>query len=492
MFKDRKLHIRACLIFLGILGFTSLGWWVSYLANNFNLSSWLLIVIICAGVTFPIFLLFNEKFIITLVFLALAYPYRLRIPIGPLNSFTLVEILLVAAWVAILVRRIFIAKNLTYVNRNIRSSLHFQALDLTIFVYSGIGLLSLIWAASIPLAIRGLIVVFENVAFYYLIVVVTYFLPEQTKYLNRLFIGLGIFAISLSILFFFGGFSFLDILPPESGQELLSVKTRLGSPAWGRSNYFASALLLFLPTYVSLAFLSPRLRNQIGFGVIAVISIAVFVFTWSRGGYIALAIALLVLFFLFIWNGKLTLGKILFFIFSIILFGLSFSLAIDYMVKFNPIAISGIDRLLSLNDQNIQARLLAWSGVWDYVTKNVLGVGLGNSSLLEHLLTIANAHNAYLQILLETGWIGITILFFLLGFMFKENITLFRHLKGTIYEPLGYGLLASFVAVLVNIAFESSFEGVIFGWLFWTTQGLVRMLNNASFNGDNSWQKEVG
>jgi len=63
--------------------------------------------------------------------------------------------------------------------------------------------------------------------------------------------------------------------------------------------------------------------------------------------------------------------------------------------------------------------------------------------------------------MLETGWPGGAAFILVLTLLLKQNWRLIKGLKGRLMSLL-LRFLISFFAILVNIAVEASFEGVIF------------------------------
>lgn len=454
------------------------GFLAATLATNLNLPGWFSLALAVCLISITLLVAVDEKFTILVLFGALAYPYRLLIPLGPLNSFSIVDIALVLSWGIIVLRRSFV-HTATRTDTVLARKFHFEASDALIWLYVGANLISFAWAEDLNLAIRNLIVILENVAFYYLIIVYCSS-RERTEQTAGWFLKLGTVALILSLLYYFGRLDFLEIKTAQQLNALqsVSVQTRLGSPAWGASNYFASSFLLFLPSYFILAMLSDKLHGRLNYRFVVALGLLAFFFTFSRGGYISLIAGMIVGLLLVIRQRRLSARFITTLVIVALLLGLGIWLAMTYFPDVDRAMAEIYDRVLVSDDINVQARVFYIQAALTSIEKNVLGLGTGNFSALQELGG-SGVHNTYLQTALEIGWGGALVFVAMMGFMFRDNWRLLKRLKNTRYEPLAIGLAVSFVAVLINIAGEASFEGVIFGWLFWLTQGLVRALGRS-------------
>ena len=468
----KKILSKTKIIFGGVVLSGLLLWCIFFFTNQFSIPSWFIIGLPVFVALTVILSFLNDTIIITAIFFTLAYPYRLTISIGPLNSFSITEITL-ALFLSVLLWRFALRRTiLGQKSCDLQQHFRVEVLDLAIFLYLSFNLLSFFWAYQFDLALRGIIPILENVFLYYLIVYFARNWP-RTRYVSLLFLGLGVFAVILSAIFFFGRLDFLDIIPPQDAISLASVRARLGSPAWGRSNYFATAMLLFLPAYLAFAMLSKSLKKRLLFCAIIIGSFVVFLFTWSRGGYIGLAGGIIALLAVSLKKRKFSICSIVVIAIIVILLAGVIVPMVLHFSHINTLDSVGYNRIFKVDDSNIKIRLYTWRKIWNYVQSNVLGVGIGNAQTVGQNI-IQNVHNAYLQVLLETGSVGLAIFILLLALMLRKNWQLIRKMENNAYSPLALGLFASFVAILINIGGEASFEGVVFGWLFWITQGLVR------------------
>jgi O-antigen ligase len=415
----------------------------------------------------------HESVFIFLLFAAIAYPYRFQSVFGPFNSFSIAEIALLAAWCCTGIAHIIPHKKTASTETSIYST-QFWWLDVSIILYVLINVISGLWARDTRLFFRGLVPILENVAFYYLIVAFARTKP-RVRLTFRIFLALGVVSLVLSALYYFGRMEFLEIVPSDDLLQIVSNQTRLGSPAWGASNYYASIMLLFIPTYLSFALLSKSFRVLLIFSLISAGSLVALFFTFSRGGYVALIISLIFGLTLLLHQRKISRRTV------VTVWGLGLlTVCVMYFlyVNFSEIetALAEIqNRVLTIEDTNAQIRWHLFKIAWQSASSNMLGLGLGNFPLLWDLGNFG-VHNAYLQVTLETGWGGFAIFLTMLFMLLRANIRLFNRMKHTPYAPLAIGLLVSFIAILINIFGEATFDGIVFGWVFWLTQGMVRAM----------------
>jgi O-antigen ligase len=440
-----------------------------------RLPDWLVYLVAGFLLTIPLWATRGEFLAITLLFAALAYPYRLQIAVGPFNSFSIAEIALALAGSVVVLRRFGNSAKTRRLATSARTKTRIQRLDVLILAYLGINALSVLWAAEPSLAIRGLVPILEFVAFYYLIVFFCSTWPK-TERIVALYLALGIAAIVLAAVYYFGRLSFLEIQSAAGNEDLLRQDlTRLGSPAWGRSNYFASMLLLFLPAYWSIAILSASKKRQLAFGAISILGLIVFLFTLSRGGFVSLAVAFLAWLTLLLASKRGGLRTLTLLLIGAVVLGLGMRIAFVHFPDIHLVMNDISSRVLVTDDVNTTSRFYLAQTALGIIRDNPFGIGVGNTDAMPQFIGL-HLHNIYLQELLEMGWVGGIVFILMLFALLKRNWLLVKVAKNTPYEALAFGLVAGYLGILVNVLGEASFEGAMFGWLFWTVQGMVRGL----------------
>jgi O-antigen ligase len=320
-----------------------------------------------------------------------------------------------------------------------------------------------------------------------LLMVVVGFLPASWDDVSavRLAIVLGGAAVGgYALVLLMAGSS----LPLQGFTERFSIAT---DPSQTNPNQLAAALLLPLILSVDLVIWGrgPRLRPSVWKVVGALSSLLIsvaLILTGSRGGVIAAGIGFtLVLVFAWRWHPQvrrsvvhLVAGALL----TVALLGFVSYVAVQLSPEGRWANLASIDplRRLTNTDAGSSGRAEIWTTGYlackQYCT---LGAGLGNfPTVFTELFANSGAgrnvgldrpgHNLYIQVAVETGFVGLT----LLGFAI---VTEWRALRST--GSLAPALAASLVALLVVDGFES-FLWFKYFWLFFLFN---RLAERASF-----------
>ena len=197
----------------------------------------------------------------------------------------------------------------------------------------------------------------------------------------------------------------------------------------------------------------------------------------SRGGYISTLMALP---FIFIGSkqkeliGKLIKTIILFFIAlmstRIIIF---IAPLVQDKMGITPNMIDFLIRKDSLIGSSLAGRLEFWKVAWELIkNKPINGYGLGTYFSAYYIEYGGNqwysrfVHNHYLQILSETGIIGLTLF---LSFLFSSFRIIYKKFKTSNYSIYLPGTAAAIIGFLIHIGAEFSFNfpgaTIIFFWL---------------------------
>jgi len=181
-------------------------------------------------------------------------------------------------------------------------------------------------------------------------------------------------------------------------------------------NHFAGYLELVIPVTIGMLF-SRRLQS-LGYRLAVVaalmIMLTVFIFVQSRGGWISLAIALMVMNIVLIKEGRLKKKSLFVFLFIL---GLIFS-----FFYFNRDEVSQrIETLTDTRDLSLQTRLEIWQGAVKMVRDNpLIGVGIGafDYGFSQYRpegfdARAVNAHNEYLNVASEMGIPASLIMFWI-------------------------------------------------------------------------------
>ena len=223
-------------------------------------------------------------------------------------------------------------------------------------------------------------------------------------------------------------------------------------------NILAVYLLLYFPFPLWATFFPENKgRMRVFYAICTIFGALCILLTWSRGAWLGLFSV--VFLFLFLHSQKTR-------------FLLRFSPFVLFAVPLLPNNFKG--RLYSIGDlgeSSIRYRLQTWQGTWQMLASHPVGIGVGERAwraiyphfALSGTRTVMHAHNVFLQIATELGFIGLIVFLLLVGMCLygafkKKNAPLFLSLSGTLvmglFDHLWYypGMLLPFFAFLAFCA----------------------------------------
>jgi hypothetical protein len=397
------------------------------------------------------------------LFCALLYPYRFYTPLGPVNSFSIVDVAIPLTLAILLLTRPGPALPSSAVRMEV---LAICALVLTRTV-------SVVWAPRWTMWTRETILMVLNLGIFG----AGYMLITSGTALRvwRAYAALGLGAVAITVVYRIWQLEALNIYPRIIDSAVItSWQFRLGSPTWGASNLFASTMLTFVSLYSALAILGKAKRTRRFFTAASVIVGAMILLTLSAGGIAAVIVSLLALLVLTsrrrltprnMWF-PLKLGALS----ALILLGLWVlwtSLPAE-TAQFAAAKFRDLTQHFTTLD-----RMQRFASAFEFAADHPLGAGLGNYSPPGHESSRYLVHNGYLQALVETGWLGVVALVGLFWAFLSVNTAFVRQSKGTCLEPYAIGATAGLIGFLFHMLGEPIFEATITGWLLWLLQGMV-------------------
>ncbi len=206
----------------------------------------------------------------------------------------------------------------------------------------------------------------------------------------------------------------------------------------GTAAYLAQSAMFY---WGFLQFVKTWKYKLIGYGLVAY-SIAAAMFTFSRGGYAALLVSILVLGILKDRKLLLVLGVFL----------LSWQLVVPNSVR---------ERVTMTKDANGQLessaaeRVALWEESWDsFLHSPIVGNGFASFQYGHHVIeNLKDTHNLYVKVMVETGIIGLIMIFILLQQMLALGYRLFKRATDPMYRGLGLGLLLAICSCMVANCF---------------------------------------
>ncbi len=204
----------------------------------------------------------------------------------------------------------------------------------------------------------------------------------------------------------------------------------------GTAAYLAQLAMFF---WGFLQFIKAKKYKLIGYGLIAYTLFAA-MYTFSRGGYVAVLASTLVL--------GIVKDRKLLLIFGVFL--LTWQMIVPNSVR---------ERVTMTRDANgqleasAQERVDLWKESWEsFVHSPIVGDGFASFRYGQHVVSnLKDTHNMFVKVMVETGVIGLIMFFMIVQQMFALGYRLFRRAKDPMYRGLGLGLfLATFSCVIAN------------------------------------------
>ena len=336
-------------------------------------------------------------------------------------------------------------------------------------LYGLVGFLSLVYAKNSDNVIYTLSNYVKD-ALIALVVVVLLKRAAAFRHVIWTLLAAGIFIGSLSVFQYltgtfdstYGGFAQAELKGIAGSESGYRLSGPIGDP-----NFFAQIMVVLIPVSIERMLHERKLILKILAGLAGVLSILTVIFTFSRGGFLAAVVTLLI-FFIVYPPRPLQL---------VIIIGLGIGM-------FYLVPASYFDRILSLqdllpdqsgridvrSDNSIQGRasqnLTAWLVFREHP---FVGIGLNNfeyryPELSKEIGLAPSAsnraiHNMYLEVASETGMLGLSIFLLIIWLSFRSILSArkkFLDAGEVEYSQLATGLAIGFAGYLVAAFFISA------------------------------------
>jgi len=267
---------------------------------------------------------------------------------------------------------------------------------------------------------------------------------------------------------------------------------------FGNVNYFAEYLIVPLSIAVPLFFISNNRIKKVLL-LIGILSMGTtLIVTLTRGSYVAFAIALIFMFFLFLLSGGKGIIKknkkiILLLLTAVIIFTLL--IIIPNPLNKPDTLFSKIKERISISQFTQGQSIIRRFAIWKFTTpmikdRPLLGSGLGtykynslryqalffeqgqNRSLYPYGFA-SKAHNEYLQFWVEIGIVGLAIFIWLMIAYFNYGIRYLKRENNEQKKGIVIGLMGAVMAVLVDGMFGFPLHLPATIALFWLTLALT-------------------
>lgn len=352
-------------------------------------------------------------------------------------------------------------------------------LDLPIAWFFAVGFaLMMIVSPYFSIALAGYRATVQYILWFYIVVR----LLRDDKDFMELYLVLVAAAFLISL---HGIYQYIVAAPiPEhwTDQAEASVRTRVYS-IFGSPNIMADFMVMFAPMSAALAYVVKDRRLQLLCWLCTFCMCLACLFTMSRAGWMAMAVAILL--FAVLLDRRL----------------LVLMLAAGVVSLFLPFVASRIGYLFTddfVASTTNGGRGSRWALALSYLAENPFwGFGLGmfgGAIAMQHKIyrwiSYFYVDNYYLKILVEMGYCGFTaFVLMLLGLLITASICLYRTgqtARKRVY-PLCVGMFSGLCGVLVHCYFENIFEEPYMMAYFWIIAALL--VYAGFFRNGNSPQK---
>ncbi len=229
---------------------------------------------------------------------------------------------------------------------------------------------------------------------------------------------------------------------------------RSGGPLAYGSNQTAAFLAQFGMFIWGLVPFVKKKYKLIGYSLVAV-TVLTIMYTFSRGGYLAVLVSVLAL-------GLLKDRKLL------LILGL-------FLVTWEAVVPAPVrERVNMTHDANGQLeasaneRIQLWQNAELSIERNpILGTGFATFQFGEHVDNLKDTHNWYVKVLVETGIVGFIITLFLLQQLIATPFRLFRKATDPLYRGLGLGLLLAVCSCIIANCFGDRWTYLEITGLLW-------------------------
>ena len=241
-------------------------------------------------------------------------------------------------------------------------------------------------------------------------------------------------------------------------------KRDVGPLAYG-SNQTAAFLAQFaMFIWGFLQFVKTKKYKLFGYGVVAATLYAA-MYTFSRGGYLAILFGILVLGFLKDRKLLVILGVFLF----------TWQAVVPTAVRERVTMTKDASGQL---ESSAQERLDLWAESWNSIKHSpIVGNGYGTYEFAQHVHGLGDTHNWYVLVMVETGAIGLIMALILFAQTFALSFKLFRRASDPLYRGLGLGLFLAMSSSVVANLFGDRWTYLEISGLLWVLVGVAVRAN---------------
>jgi len=213
-----------------------------------------------------------------------------------------------------------------------------------------------------------------------------------------------------------------------------------------------------------LQFTERKAYKIIGLCVIG-LSFFALLYTFSRGGYLAALVGILIL-------GILKDRKLL-------------PILAIFLLTWQAVVPDAVHQRIDMTtnstgqlEASSQERVDLWKESWaSFVHRPILGNGYATFRYGQHTANLKDTHNFFVKVLVETGIVGLAIVLILLQQMFSLALRLFRRANDSLYRGMGLGLFLATSCFVVANCFGDRWNFVEISGPMWVLFGAAIRAN---------------
>jgi len=375
-----------------------------------------------------------------------------------------------------------------------------NSLDIPVFLFLLLGCLSLVWTTNIYNSILAIPLFIVGPILFFIIINSI----QEQKIIDTLLLTIIIVGLAMSI---YGILQYMGI-DFEFWEGNVGRQRVMG--LFGNVNYYAEYLILPLSLTIGLVLARNTIFNRLLLVIAFIVMASALLLTFTRGSYLAIAITIPVILFLYFKSSANKQNKI--FYKKIILYFILLAI-IALAIIYIPHPLNREDTTLGklrsrvtieslTSGSSVLRRLATWNFTWIMIEDYpILGSGIGtygyhslkyqadffaqgdNREIYPHGFAV-QAHNEYLQLWSELGIIGLLIFLWII-FSYYRNIFINFQKMEERKKAIVIGLAGGVTAVLVDSIFGFPLQLAASLSLFWMFLGLT----NAQINIANTREK---
>lgn len=327
-------------------------------------------------------------------------------------------------------------------------------------LYATLGSLSLVYASNYVLANETLIAYLKD-ALIGIVIVLLAQRPSSLKIAVWAIMTAGLFMATISVFQQFTGTFDNWYLGFAQISSNTTYGNRLSGPI-GDPNYFAQIILVLLPIAIDRVWNEKSIFLKILAGWIFITALLTVIFTYSRGGFLALVVAFFIM-------AVLRPPRLSFVLLGLVVLTFTFQFVpVNYKERISStFNIFPNSRTGGYVDASVQGRTSENQVAWNMFRDNpILGVGVGNYNTyyqtysrklgLDSRLTDRSAHNLYLEVAAERGALGLIVFGSIIILTLRQAFGTgkkFKQLGFKDFADLADVLGISFIAYLITAIF---------------------------------------